>query len=121
MAHDTELKNKKITSCFMHFEGVVEPLCKITARKLSKFIECRKEWINLHGEQAEIAKKSYSMFDDETVNFHLYENSDIDLKLEWYYHAKCYKNFCDKDKIHRQQRKEKNVVTMTMTMTTEKL
>ena len=49
------------------------------------------------------------MFDDETVNFHLYENSDIDLKLEWYYHAKCYKNFCDKDKIHRQQRKEKNV------------
>ena len=111
MAEDTELIKTKITSCFMHFEGVVEPHCNITARKLKKFIECSKEWVKLNGEQAEIAKRSYSQFEDDIVNSHLDETFDkgLDINLEWYHHAKCYKKFCDKDKIRRKQKKQKDL------------
>ena len=43
-------------------------------------------YYHLKGEQADIAKKSYSTFqDEETVNFCLEENADVD-ELELYYY-----------------------------------
>ena len=39
------------------------------------------------------------------VNSYMEKNPDT-INLEWYHHMKCWKRFCDEEKIRRQQRKE---------------
>ena len=34
------------------------------------------------------------------------EKNPDSINLEWYHHMKCWKTFCDEEKIRRQQRKE---------------
>ena len=34
------------------------------------------------------------------------EKNPDTINLEWYHHMKCWKRFCDEEKIRRQQRKE---------------
>ena len=41
-------------SCFMHFGDICETVFPITKARLEKFIACRKRWVNLNCEQAEI-------------------------------------------------------------------
>ena len=62
MAED--IYKTRISSCFMHFDGVTEQLCKVTRQRLKEFLECRSEWAKLKCQQAEIAKKSYENIDD---------------------------------------------------------
>ena len=89
----------------MHFDGVTEQLCKVSSKRLKKFIECRAKWVKYKCQQGEIAKKSYDLFDDSSVNSYL-ERNPKNIDLEWYHHMKCYKKFCDEDKIRRQEKKE---------------
>ena len=89
----------------MHFDGVTEQLCKVTRQRLKKFLECRPKWAKLNCEQAEIAKKSYENIDDGSVNSYMEKNLDS-INLEWYHHMKCWKRFCDEEKIRWQQKKE---------------
>jgi hypothetical protein len=42
---------------------------------------------------------------DLAVNSYMEKNPDS-INLEWYHHMKCWKRFCDEEKIRRQQRKE---------------
>ena len=66
MAED--IYKTRISSCFMHFDGVTEQLCKVTRQRLKEFLECRSEWAKLKCQQAEIAKKSYENIDDGSVS-----------------------------------------------------
>ena len=59
--------------------------------------------------------------DDGSVNSYTEKNPDT-IKLEWYHHMKCWKRFCDEEKIRRQQRKEeqgKGTSSKTVTSTEE--
>ena len=104
MAEDT--CDMRISSCFMHFDGATEQLCKVTRQRLKKCLECRSKWATLNCQQAEIAKKSYENIDDGYVTSYMEKNPDS-INLEWFHHMKCWKTFCDEGKIRRQQRKEK--------------
>ena len=94
----------KLSGCFMHFEGISEQLSKVSRPRIKKFVECRSKWVKLDCQQAEIAASSYEKFDDESVGIYLQETETIN--LEWYHHMKCYKKFCDEEKIRRQAKKE---------------
>ena len=98
MAED--IYKTRISSCFMHFDGVTEQLCKVTRQRLKKFLECRSKWAKLKCQQAEIAKKSYENIDDGSVNSYMEKNPDT-INLEWNHHMKCWKRFCDEQKIRR--------------------
>jgi hypothetical protein len=51
-------------------------------------------------------------------NYSYMENNTDTINLEWYHHMKCWKRFCDEEKIRRQQRKEeKGRVTSSKTVT----
>jgi hypothetical protein len=48
------------------------------------------------------------------------EKNPDSINLEWYHHMKCWKRFCDEEKIRRQQRKEgKGEGTSSKTVTSE--
>ena len=66
MAED--IYNIRISSCFMHFDGVREQFCKVTRQRLKKCLECRFKWAKLNCQQAEIAEKTYQNIDDGSVN-----------------------------------------------------
>ena len=68
MADANAISHARISSCFMHFEGVTEQLCQVSRQRLKKFIECRHKWAKLDCVQADIAKSSYNKFDDDFVN-----------------------------------------------------
>ena len=106
--------NIRISSCFMHFDGVTEQLCKVTRQRLKKCLECRSKWAKFNCQQAdEIAKKSYENIDDGSVTSYMEKNPDS-INLEWCHHMKCWKTFCDEGKIRRQQRKEEKVKELTL-------
>ena len=71
MADANEISHARISSCFMHFEGVTEQLCQVSRQRLKKFIECRHKWAKLDCVQADIAKSSYNKFDDDFVKWHI--------------------------------------------------
>ena len=62
-----DIYNIRISSCFMHFDGVTEQFCKVTRQRLKKCLESRSKWAKLNCQQAEIAKKSYENIDDGSV------------------------------------------------------
>ena len=72
MAED--ICNIRISSCFMHFDGATEELCKVTRKRLKKYLECRSKWAKLNCQQAEIAKKSYENIDDGSITSHMEKN-----------------------------------------------
>jgi hypothetical protein len=83
----------KLSSCFMHFDGVTEQLCKVTGQRLKKFLECRSKWAKLKCKQAEIANKSYENIDDGSVKLFIHgellqEKNPDSINLEWYHHMK---------------------------------
>lgn len=107
MTDDNDISKVAISSCFMHFDGVNDQLYKVTRQRLSKFLECRSKWAKLNCTQAEVARKSCEYFDERALNSYLQRNPES-IDLNWYYHKKCYKKFCDEEKIRRQQTKEVN-------------
>ena len=123
MADANEISHARISSCFMHFEGVTEQLCQVSRQRLKKFIECRHKWAKLDCVQADIAKSSYNKFDDDFVNYtYLAENTESSFALKWYHHMRCYKKFCDEEKIRRQERSEEKrakQITETVPINTE--
>ena len=89
-------------SCFMHFGDICETVFPITKARLEKFIACRKRWVNLNCEQAEICRNSYECFSDETVLDYVLKGN---FELDWPYHKTCYKRLCDEEKIRRAETK----------------
>ena len=85
---------KKTASVYSH--GPSRP----SYQRLKKFLECRSKWAKLKCQQAEIAKKSYENIDDGSVNSYIEKNPDT-INLEWNHHMKCWKRFCDEEKIRR--------------------
>ena len=74
---------------FCNFDGVSQPLSKITRERLKKFLECRQKWNKLKREPVKIAGQPYKLFNDESVYLFLEkhpDNNDLGLKLN--YHAK---------------------------------
>ena len=97
---------KSIKACFMHFKDVRESSHLITKQRLDKFICCRKKWIKLDGEQADICNLSYGLFSDELGQEKVDSGNDFD--LEWSYHKTCYKLLCEEEKIRRAEAKKRN-------------
>ena len=89
-------------SCFMHFGDICDTVFPITKARLEKFIACRKRWVNLNCEQAEICRNSYECFSDETVLDYVLKGN---FELDWPYHKTCYKRLCDEEKIRRAETK----------------
>jgi hypothetical protein len=89
----------KISSCFMHFDGVKEPLSKISQQRLKKIVQCRPKWAKFHCEV-------YNLFEDSSVNSYSVKD-DENFDIEWYHHMKFYKKFCDEEKIRRQEKRGK--------------
>ena len=71
MAED--IYNIRISSCFMHFDGVTEQLCKVIRQRLKKCLECRSKWAKLNCQQA---KKSYENIVDGSVTSYMEKNPD---------------------------------------------
>eukprot|EP00794_Sanderia_malayensis_P000765 gene765-55_t len=101
-----DITKSEISSCFMHFDGVVESLSKVSPKRIKKFITCRSKWAELQCQQGEIARQSFNLFSDECVNSYIEEHQN-NFDLKWFHHAKCYKKFCDEEKIRRQHNKQK--------------
>ena len=49
------------------------------------------------------------------VNSYMEKNPDT-INLEWNHHMKCWKRFCDEEKIRRQQRKEEKEERTTVAL-----
>ena len=98
MADANEISHARISSCFMHFEGVTEQLCQVSHQRLKKFIECRHKWAKLDCVQADIAKSSYNKFDDDFVNTYLAENTESSFALKSLSSAEAYMKFLVREK-----------------------
>ena len=96
--------NIKITSCFLHFEGVKDCLSEITKQRIEKFLSCRRRWADLKGKEGDVARKSYELFEDKLLED--YFSSHAEFQLRWPYHKACYKKFCDVEKIRRAEEKK---------------
>lgn len=55
-------------SCFVHFEGENGSLSCFTDISLEKFLECHKLWLELDGEQREIAHNTTKIVEDIKKN-----------------------------------------------------
>ena len=75
MAED--IYNIRISSCFVHFDGVTEQLCKVTRQRLKKILDGSSKWAKLNCQQAEIAKKSYENIDDGLSRRKITRQSEI--------------------------------------------
>eukprot|EP00794_Sanderia_malayensis_P013136 gene13136-14488_t len=102
-----DITKSEISSCFMHFDGVVESLSKVSLKRIKKFITCRSKWAELQCQQGEIARQSFNLFSDECVKNSYIEEHQNNFDLKWFHHAKCYKKFCDEELIRRQHSKQK--------------
>lgn len=83
----------------MYFEGKEGNLTKLAKGSLTKIIERRKQWLNLHSSTyatfTEVAKKSFEFISNS-------ENLDInDVAQTCSYHPACYRSFTDITKIDR--------------------
>ena len=59
---DVDSLQNEIESCIMHFRDVREAPHLITELRLEKFMSCRRRWVNLQGEQAEICQNCKESF-----------------------------------------------------------
>lgn len=83
-----------MSCCIIHFAKVdpALPLIKFTTCTLERFVERRKQWLYLDGEQKEVAEKSLEFLpiDQDTL-----------YSAQFYYHKECYCKFTDKTKVER--------------------
>lgn len=97
-ANMAEMSLSDSPSCLIHFEGKSGELCKLTTYTLVKIKEYCNKWVNLDGEQKEIASKLVNV---------VRQWPDIEQELmptgtgDLYYHKECYVRFCDKSKVAR--------------------
>eukprot|EP00112_Aurelia_sp_Birch-Aquarium-sp1_P020753 Seg542.3 transcript_id=Seg542.3/GoldUCD/mRNA.D3Y31 product="hypothetical protein" protein_id=Seg542.3/GoldUCD/D3Y31 len=93
----------KITSCFLHFEGIKDCSSEITKQRIEKFLSCRRRWADLKGKEGDVARKSYELFEDKLLEDYL--SSHAEFQFRWPYYKACYKKFCDVEKISRAEEK----------------
>ena len=99
---------KKTTStrqCFIHFEGKSGELCLLTPHTISKISEYCDKWINLDGEQSEIAPNIASRI--KRWSFDLEGELEREEIENTRYHKECYIRFCDKTKVERAEKRKK--------------
>eukprot|EP00112_Aurelia_sp_Birch-Aquarium-sp1_P018095 Seg4270.1 transcript_id=Seg4270.1/GoldUCD/mRNA.D3Y31 product="hypothetical protein" protein_id=Seg4270.1/GoldUCD/D3Y31 len=93
----------KITSCFLHFEGIKDCSSEITKQRIKKCLSCTRRWADLKGKEGDVARKSYELFEDKLLEDYL--SSHAEFQFCWPYHKACYKKFCDVEKISRAEEK----------------
>ena len=69
-------------SCFIHCEDAIGPLSNFTEVSFKRFIECRRQWLNLDGRQKEIALKT-------TRTICVEEENSYDNYAQLCFHRKC--------------------------------
>lgn len=83
-----------------------------TSVTLSKFLECRKLWIHLQGDQKCVAEKSFDYISEADEDRFVREgNLDFITTRDDIsgYHSECYRKFTDKTKIERAQRSKQTL------------
>ena len=82
----------------------------------SKFLECRRHWIDLQGDQNYVAEKSFEYTSEaDEDRFATQGNLDfISSTTDHFpsYHSECYRKFTDKTKIERAQRSKDSKQTI---------
>ena len=91
--------NIKITSCFLHFEGIKDCLSEITKQRIEQIFSCGRRWADLKGKEGDVARKSYELFEDKLLEDYLSRHAEF--QLRWPYHKACCKRFCDVEKTRR--------------------
>ena len=96
--------------CLIHCEDDGGTLTNFTPTSFKRFLECRKQWLQLDGRQKDVALKTTNVIPIEELEDNLgsYER--------YFYHSSCYSAFANKTLIHRAQRRsEKSAKTSTDT------
>lgn len=89
----------ELPSCFIHYEDAIGSLSNFTKVSFERFIECRRQWLNLDGRQNEVALKT-------TRTIGVEENS-YDNYAQFCFHRKCYSAFTNKTIINRAEIRRK--------------
>ena len=81
--------------CRIHFQDGNGPLTSFTNVSFEKFRQCHELWINLDGQQRQVAEKSKSVIQDV--------NDKSSAVHNFYYHKSCYSKFTNVTNIKRSQ------------------
>ena len=84
-------------SCLVNFKGESGSLTCFTETSLEKFLTCHKLWLELDGEQREIANKTTHIVGD------IQTNRDSLNVYNLHYHQSCYSKFTNMTFIRRSQ------------------
>ena len=97
------------TTCIIHDNKFTKPDIDIrffTSVTFSKFLKCRRLWIDLQGDQNYVAEKSFEYISEaDEDRFAREGNLDFISTRDYFpgYHSECYRKFTDKTKIERAQ------------------
>ena len=81
--------------CCIHFQDRNGPLTSFTNVSFEKFRQCHELWIDLDGQQRQVAEKSKSIIQDV--------NDKSSAVNNFYYHRSCYSKFTNVTNINRSQ------------------
>lgn len=98
-------------SCLIHCENDDGSLTNFTSTSFKRFLECRRQWLQLDGRQKDVALTTTHVIPiEEQNNLGNFDN--------FFYHPRCYSTFTNKTLISRAQRRsEKAAKTSTETPT----
>lgn len=85
--------------CLIHCEECTGPLTRFTEVSFQRFLECKRQWLELDGCQKDVAIKS-------TQVVGLDEENAFDFK-ELAFHRKCYSSFTNKTILNRAELRRK--------------
>ena len=96
-------------SCLIHCENDDGSLTNFTSTSFKRFLECRRQWLQLDGRQRDVALTTTRVIPiDEEESLECFNN--------FFYHQRCYSTFTNKTFISRAQRRSENTAeTLTET------
>jgi hypothetical protein len=68
-------------SCLIHFDGKIGPLTNFTAVLNQKFLDCRRIWLMLDGEEHNVAQRSLQFVSDSMLNVARLKVSNIQISI----------------------------------------
>ena len=92
-------------SCLIHFDGKKGPLTSFSAVSYQKYLDCRKIWLTLDGEERNVAQRSLQ-FVSESMKSSAVESFDY---ANFSYHRGCYSAFTNSKMIKRAQVRCENI------------
>lgn len=86
-------------TCLIHNKRESGPLTNFTEVSFKRFLDYRRLWVSLDGNQREIAERSYKVIGDNVEEFRL-QNIRVE---DFVYHRACYSSFTNKSALQRAQ------------------